>query len=271
MIRVSQFAGGVALAALLTSPAFGADLDAHHCAVSGFNGKFEGAGGFIDTEDTDGGRGHAALSLSVPIGCMFGLQLDGTAGVLDNEETGGAAVHLFTRDPSSYLLGIYGEYQAVDSNDIGRFGAEGELYLDRFTVSGLVGYEDSDQTNDDAFGIGQASFYVSENFRISGGVAHFLNVTAGTFGAEWQPDAHRFPLPLSLFVEGGVGSNDYATVFGGVRFYFGGEQKSLIRRHREDDPINWLNRLKSLIEEEQGGCPPGQVFVPGEGCQVVAG
>jgi len=33
-----------------------------------------------------------------------------------------------------------------------------------------------------------------------------------------------------------VGDNEFATVYGGIRFYFGGPEKSLIRRHREDDP-----------------------------------
>jgi len=272
MKRVSQFAGGLAGAVLLATPVVAADLDQAYedqalCAVSGFNAKLEGAGGFIDTEDSDGGRGHGALSLSMPLGCMFGLQLDGTAGVLDNEETGGAAAHLFMRDPSSHLIGVYGEYSAVDSNDIGRFGAEGELYLSSLTFSALAGYEDSDQTSSDFFGMGQVAYYITDNFQINGGVAHFLNVTAGTFGAEWQPSGHGLPIPMSLFVEGAVGDNDYATVYGGLRIYFGGDNKSLIRRHREDDPINYLNRLKSLIEEEEGGCPAGTVFVPGEGCQ----
>ncbi len=270
--KLTQFAGGLTCVVLVTAPALSADLDVPQlCAVSGFNGKLEGAGGFINSEAEDGGRGHGAASLSIPLGCMFGLQLDGTAGVLDSEETGGGAAHLFTRDPNSYLFGAYGEYSAVGSNDIGRIGGEAELYLDQFTFSGLVGYEDSDQTGGDGFGIGQAAYYLTENFQLNAGVAHFLNVTAGTFGAEWQPDGLGLPVPVSFFVEGGVGNNDYATVFGGLRIYFGAEHKSLIRRHREDDPINWLNRIKSIVEEDGAGCPEDFVFDPDEGRCVFIG
>jgi len=40
---------------------------------------------------------------------------------------------------------------------------------------------------------------------------------------------------LSLFGEGRSDGNDYTGVWGEIRLYFG-ENKSLIRRHRENDP-----------------------------------
>ncbi len=43
----------------------------------------------------------------------------------------------------------------------------------------------------------------------------------------------------SLFAEGRIGEDDYHGVWGGVRFYFGQHDKTLIRRHREDDPNDW--------------------------------
>lgn len=255
MNQLSQFASGFACVMLLAAPANGADADLQSCAVSNFNGKLEGAGGFIETDASDGGRGHGALSVSLPLGCMFGLQIDGTGGVLDNEETGGVAAHLFLRDPSTYLLGLYGEYSIIGSNDIGRVGGEAELYLDQFSISGLVGFEDSDLTNNDVFGAAQLSYYFTENFQVNAGFAHFLDVSAGTIGAEWQLSETSTPLPISLFVHGAIGDNDYATVFGGVRFYFGGGHKSLIRRHREDDPPSWANRMKSLIDQPATSTP----------------
>ena len=52
----------------------------------------------------------------------------------------------------------------------------------------------------------------------------------------------------SLFVEGRAGENDFRGVWGGVKFYFGQKDKSLIQRHRQDDPINWAPKsLFSIV------------------------
>ena len=40
---------------------------------------------------------------------------------------------------------------------------------------------------------------------------------------------------MSLFADGRWNEDGFDTVMGGIRFYFGAP-KSLIRRHREDDP-----------------------------------
>ncbi len=247
MNRWFRLAGALACAAIWASPGFAEP--GSKCAVSGINGKVEAAGGFILSEDTDGGRGHGAASLSLPLGCWVGMQIDGTGGVLDNEGTGGAAAHLFTRDPSLYLAGLYGEYEAIGANNVARAGAEGELYLSQFTLSGLAGYDYSEKTGNGALLVGQAKYYITDDLEIHAGAEHFLNVTAGTFGAEWHLAGLGVPLPLSVFVDGGAGSNDYVTTFAGVRLYFSGESKSLIRRHREDDPINWTNHLKTLVKK----------------------
>ena len=266
MKNFAPLAGGIAYAVMLTAPVYAADLDLAQeiaaCAVSGPNGKLEGAGGSYHGEDgtDDGSRYHGAVSLSMPLGCDFGLQVDGLAGHLGDESTWSIGGHLFTRDPSTHLFGIYGEYTEIGNNTISRLAAEGELYLDQITLSGIAGVEDSDLTNNDFFGAAQLGFYATDNFQLNLGVANFLDVTAVTFGAEWQPDGSN----MSLFAQGAAGDNDHSTVYGGIRIYFGGEQKSLIRRHREDDPLMWSSRLQRLIEVDE--CPPGFILItPMEG------
>lgn len=37
-----------------------------------------------------------------------------------------------------------------------------------------------------------------------------------------------------------------------------------IRARWVDDPINWLNRIKSIVEEDGAGCPEDFVFDPDE-------
>lgn len=273
MKKYSPIIGGLIYAAILSTPVNAADFlvtrideadilvtpvnatnlefrqntspqDFSPCAVSGLNGKLEGAGGFIKDESIDDGRFFGTGSLSIPLGCEFGFQIDGAAGELGSASTRSIAGHLFTRDPSSYLLGIYGEYTEIGDNNIGRLALEAERYQGRFTLSGVVGYEDSTTFGEDVFGAAQIRFYATDNFQLNIGVDRFLEVTAGTIGAEWQFEDTN----VSVFAFGSAGSKDYATVFAGIRWYFGGEQKSLIRRHREDDPVNWIARLQRLAD-----------------------
>jgi len=102
-------------------------------AVSGLNGKISLEGGALDE------AGFAALkgSVSLPIGQQFGVQLDGSVGILDEEFVGGVGGHLFWRDPSFALLGIYGSYTAIEAFDgeIARLGVEGEYYWNQFTLT----------------------------------------------------------------------------------------------------------------------------------------
>lgn len=265
MKNVWPLAGSLAYASLFGMPAQAADVFtqpvAPSCAVSGPNGKIEGAGGHIDAENNadDGERYHVAGSYSVPLNCEWGFQLDGAAGHVGDNSFAGIGAHLFTRDPDSHLFGIYSEFSNSGNNDYTRVALEGELYRDQFTLTGLAGIENSDVFDDQFFGIAQLSWYATDNFKLNVGVASYLDITAATFGGEWQPDGSSF----SLFAEGSVGDDDHSSIYGGVRFYFGGEQKSLIRRHREDDPINWIPVLQRIANTAL--CPPGEVFDPMEG------
>ena len=44
---------------------------------------------------------------------------------------------------------------------------------------------------------------------------------------------------VSLFAEGRLGQRGANSAIGGLKVYFGNREKSLIRRHREDDPLNY--------------------------------
>ncbi|MGI9464674.1 MAG: hypothetical protein ACR2OM_12075 [Aestuariivirgaceae bacterium] len=217
--------------------------------MSTFNGKVEGAGGYYEDDTTNSdGRGHVAASLSLPLGCMWGLQIDGGYGAIGDAEGGGVGAHLFTRDPESYLLGVYGSYSNVDdiiNNDIFRIGGEAEFYLGQLSFEALVGYEDADVNGDNWFAAGTAAFYATDDVRIYAGYRHFLSVDTGVVGLEWQP--HFSGLPLTVFTEGQIGSDDFASVLGGVRFYFGSGDTSLKRRHREDDPANLMMNLLTNV------------------------
>jgi hypothetical protein len=241
---------------MMLTGALAADVDPGCVpAVSAINGKIEGAGGFYEDDVDDGMRFHGVASLSLPLGCLFGAQIDLGAGDLDGDGFVGAGGHLFMRDPSSYLLGVHGQYIDLSGEDIFRFGPEAELYLDSVTLSAMVGFEDVDDFNtDDVVAQVEAAYYINDNFKLYGGYRNFLSVDVGAVGFEFQPEA----LPGSVFVDAMAGSDDYVSVMGGLRFYFGAEDKSLKARHREDDPGTFFNLLtreaESFVPTQTDGC-----------------
>ncbi len=234
---------------LSLTPGQAADVAApvDSCAISGFNAKTSASGGFYQSDASNGGRIQGDASLSMPLGCWLGLQMDAGFGDLAGDEAGGVAAHLFTRDPNQYLLGAYAGYSAVDSNEILRVGAEAQLYVNNLSFEVLAGYEEADDQGKGFFTASNIAFYPTDDLRLSVGYKHFLDVDAATAGLEWQVGG--LGVPVSLFASGAVGDNDYASVFGGITFYFGGEEKSLIRRHREDDPSNEVMNL--LVKSEK--------------------
>ena len=136
--------GGVSMAADVET---GATLP----AVSGPNGKVELSTGWADFNDLKSDeifRGGAAFSF--PVGDMFGIQADVTAVDVFSDTAVGGAVHAFTRDPSSYLFGVYGGYahlNALGGLQTRRIGIEAERYFGKLTFEGAAGYETGDAAN----------------------------------------------------------------------------------------------------------------------------
>ncbi len=131
-----------------------------------------------------GGRG----AVSIPFMDVFSVQLDllgehtlDKTG--DNDQTIGdltAAAHLSYRDPSMFLVGLFGggglsEDNGDDEEDITFFfaGAEAQGYWDNFTAYGQVGYLDGEEFYQEIpenawFGRGVLSYYYMSNTKISG-------------------------------------------------------------------------------------------------------
>ena len=101
----------------------------------------------------------------------------------------------------------------------------------RISLEGLAAYQFGTYTG--FAGKALLAYYPSDNFRIDGGVRYLEGPGAiGTVGAEWQPHAGA---GFTVFGSGSFGDG-YTQVLGGVRAYFGGANKSLIDRQRQDDP-----------------------------------
>jgi hypothetical protein len=79
------------------------------------------------------------------------------------------------------------------------------------------------------------AYYVTDDLKLSIGHRYYGGKNALALGGEWSFASFNNVAP-ALFVEGRVGEHDASGVWAGVRVYFGQKPKSLIRRHREDDP-----------------------------------
>ena len=185
-------------------------------------------------------------SVSVPVGQQFGFQLDGAYNDLDNNgvdlSLSAIGGHFFWRDPSNALLGIYGEYKEFgDLIDTYMIAAEGEFYREQFTLEWYAGLENLETPfGDSDFFAGEAvlAFYPTENSRVHAGVRRRIETTSLVLGAEFMADTGG--ASPSVFIDAAFGDEDTTTVMGGLRLYLGSGSKSLIRRHREDDPDNRL-------------------------------
>jgi hypothetical protein len=219
-------------------------------AVDGINGKLAGLGGSFGDHGIYGALG----SLSLPLGCEWGFQFDATAASFDGRFLGAAAGHLFWRDPARALLGVYGSFtywDRVGGVRIGHVGPEGELYMGRWTLQGVAGVEFGNRASGlvgslietydirtHFFDQVNLAYYLQDDFKVYVGHRYLSGKNALALGGEYGiPAGHG--IMAALFAEGRIGEDDYHGVWGGVRFYFGQKDKTLIRRHREDDPYDW--------------------------------
>ncbi|VAW14308.1 hypothetical protein MNBD_ALPHA09-1276 [hydrothermal vent metagenome] len=203
-------------------------------AVSGPNFKVQAGGFAADGSDNSDGLFEVRGSYAAPLSFSTGFQLDGViAGVEGGDETWVAvAGHYFWRDPASYLLGVYGDINFYDDITYGVMALEGEAYVGKFTLASATGVEFGDV--DTSFYTNSfVNYYVTDDLMVGAGYRHD---SAGSYG---QAKVEYQVMPefsgLSLYAEGKWSNDDYDAVFAGLRFYFGAP-KSLIRRHREDDP-----------------------------------
>jgi hypothetical protein len=229
---------GTILAGMFGTAAYAADLETSTDlpAVSGPNGKVEIGGGWADIDDLGDDevfRGGAAFSF--PVGDMFGIQADLTALDAYGETAIGGAGHFFTRDPNSYLLGVYGGYVDAGPSDVWYVGPEAELYLDNISIEAVGGYMDvSNGVGSEYYAVGTVALYATDNLRLSVGAGTVAGFESANAGLEWFMGDTG--IPASFTLDGRIGEDGFTSIQGGLSLYFGGEDKSLIRRHREDDP-----------------------------------
>ena len=198
--------------------------------------------------------------ITAPIGHDFGLQIDLGTGTFERGVQGNAAGHFFWRNPDQGLVGIYGsgQYWARKGGKTGwNIGPELEKYFDQFTVGGTLGVQGFDFYNvtwDPTIPIKDqrtpcnhqpirffdnvsVKYYPTDDVMVKVGHSYVKGDNAITAGAEYIPEQFRGnATATALFVDGAYGWDKGSMIMGGAKIYFGNSDKSLKRRHREDDP-----------------------------------
>ena len=263
--RLCAMAIGAALAATITMTAQAGDAP----AVSGVNAKAAISGTYVN-DDTTSAKYGGLLSGSVtaPISHEFGFQADGVVGKRRGDTVAGVGGHFFWREPTTGLVGVTASYLNVNVGgttghlSVARVGGEGEFYSGPFTVAFQSGYQNGHHVDDGYYGSLTGYWYPDENLRLGIGAANDpTRDTTGLADVEFMPGLAGIP-GLSLFANGRLGKNSYATAQVGVRFYFG-QGKSLKARNREDDPIvNLPDGSYGETPTSQGSeCPAGYIRI----------
>jgi hypothetical protein len=239
--RALAAAAGMLVLGFGYAGAFAADMDAgHKPAVSGLNGKLQFEGGPYAIDGFPGGmEWQGGASLSAPLGDFMGLQADiAASNTVNGDNLYGGVVHLFARNPDTYLFGAAGGSFWTTNANAQLIGPEFELYSGAFTLQGYGGLMHSTVagvTSDKFFGIADVNYYATENLMFQLGAKDVMDFKTAHLGLEYQFDDS---MPISFTLDGKIGDSNYRSVDAGIKFYFGGPGKSLQRRHREDDPPN---------------------------------
>lgn len=219
-------------------------------AVDGVNWKAVGLGGSLAHESLYAGL----ASLSVPLAGQYGLQLDGVGGSYASRGIAAGGAHLFWRDPSRGLVGIYGSgtyWDRAGGLAVGNVAGEFEGYWGRWTLQGIAGVEFGNSKSEIIgnlietydvrtrfFDKVNLSYYINDNWKAFVGHRYLGGKNALALGTEVAFRVNG-PVMGSMFVEGRIGEANFEGVWGGLRFYVGQKDKTLIQRHRQDDPIEW--------------------------------
>ncbi|WP_417307927.1 hypothetical protein [Devosia sp.] len=268
VLMASVFSVGAANAAdLIIYPEPMADYAADFVApaVSGLNGKLELDLGYLT--DPSSAVFRAAGSISAPVGDMFGLQGDLSVQSYEGDWSFGGAVHGFTRDPSSYLLGVTGGFVTSSESTLMAIGPEAELYLGQISLEAWAGWASIDYTDvlqpdlSGMFAIADLAYYATDDWRVSIGGSSILGENSLRLATEYQ-----FAPEMGLGVSGEARWHDTGAVAAmvGLKGYIGEPGKSLIDRHRQDDPPNRALSLFSGASElihDGAYCGEGEKYV----------
>ncbi len=177
----------------------------------------------------------ASLATPFPFFENFGAQIDAAIGSYDSGFTSAAAgLHLFWRDPSQGMIGIYGDWGYVNPEHAGRVGVEFAVYNDRWTLDVLAGLQFGQHVFSEFIDEVDLSYYVTDNTRASIGHRLTSRGSVGNFSFEHLMVDEGLD-GWSIFGEIEAGEDGYVSGWGGVKFAVGSTAATLIDRDRNSN------------------------------------
>ncbi|MEM7241820.1 MAG: hypothetical protein AAF429_06515 [Pseudomonadota bacterium] len=195
--------------------------------------------------DGAGDGGFITGSFSAPLSNQFGVQIDLGYDDAGNDAAGlgatkGAALHMFYRDPSRFLIGAYAHRLDTDSalGDIKntRLAIETEFYLNDLTIELLAGQDKVDIAGTKLdydlarFALG---YFVTDNTRVTASYENSFGLD--NFGLKVESKMALGNQDVGLFAS--FEDGDAGDVFSfGATFYFGPKGLTLKDTQRKADP-----------------------------------
>ena len=205
-------------------------------AVDGINFKTSVVSGVIG-----GYANHmfiASVATPMPFFNSFGAQLDmGIGSYRSDYMSAAAGLHLFWRDPSVGMLGIYGDWGYVNPEHAGRMGFEGAIYNGNWSLDGFAGVTFGQHVLTQFVDEVDLSYYFTDNFK--GSIGHRLTTrgNVGNVSFEYMPDLGSAN-GWSVYGEAEAGEDSYSGAWLGIRYSFGASSASSLKeRDRMADPI----------------------------------
>ena len=159
-------------------------------------------------------------------------------------ETGGGRNPVW-QDPERGLISAIASYLRYDTEQVYRFGAEGEWYYGPLTASGHAGYLEGTIESQPFAGI-DLRWYATETLSFQVGGEQISDVTLGRVRMEYQPQFEKMQ-GLSFFARAAGGTEDNQYVLGGFRYSFG-SSGSLLLRDRGNPNAVGADRLSPHFE-----------------------
>jgi len=214
-------------------------------AVSNINGWVGAAGDYLHNQADSGAGGIVEAGVATPLTHALGAQVHGYDGAAGGANLQSIDGYIFWRNPAQGLLGPHVIYSKSSNWHHTLYGAHGEDYLNRFTITGEAGGVSRSGQSNGFYAEAIVNWYAQPDWRVYGGAIMLAGDVTGEIGTEYQFGLHSLP-GLSVFADVGAGAHNLSYGFLGLRYYFGDVRepgKPLIRRHREDMVLPTLDPI----------------------------
>lgn len=213
--------------------------------------------------------GEATVSISAPLGPYGGFQVDALGGGIGGTDALGLQGHAWYGGPAWGRAGISASRFGIGAAWGNRLGLEGEGWLGPVTLA-VSGGKQNGHVDHLAFASASIRHYPTDDLMFSVGEAGWGAGRMTRLNAEWRPGILEALPGLTLFADGATGNHGYDHVLVGLRLRLDGNDKSLIRSHREDGvqssltdviiqgyPVRRVDSPTASTGGGGGGAPPG--------------